>query len=167
MRLFRPKLITEMEREQRLCRKESVREDEIVHHLIEKYHPSWIELRYVRYPLEHFLPDPKHEGVFMAEKLLRAYVRVWNKAHRLDQEIAAKKIPWQTLENKIRKVWLLELAAGDVAKEAIKRVESTITGNMEKRKRLADKVRNSSKVRSRAKRTEVQIEKRIRGGAKP
>ncbi len=153
-----------MEKDQAELRRVGIAEDEILHHLVDKYHPSNIELRRTRHPLGEFLTHPENERLLLSEVWYREEKRLFNRTQRLNQEIATVKTPWKTVDGKKnRVVWILHLVAGKLTNDALARVRHIIEGNEEKEKRLLDKRRRERHFREVARRLEQSIERRRRG----
>ena len=166
----RSDVMTKMERDQNESRFGELREDEILQGLIDKYHPSWRELRRIRNPLGSFTSVPGNEKLLISDKTTRKEVVQFNRDQNLGQEIGAVREDWNTI-NGTRKVWVyvLLIIPQDV-KGADNRAGRQETGIKAKRKRLASILRNPNVYRKRAdavrKEFEIAIKKgRRRGGA--
>lgn len=151
-----------METDQRELRACGTPEDEIVHHLVERYNPTNREMRRVRHPLGEFLNNPENERMLLSEVFWREEKRQFNRTQRLNQEIAAVRIPTPTVYGKTRIVLRLHLVAGKKTDDALARLRAIKKGNEEKEKRLLDKRRRERHFRQSAKRLEELIEKRRR-----
>ena len=100
MKRYNPKLIKEMEKDQDELRRVSIPEDEIFTHLVERYHPTDIELRRVRHPLAEFIKNPENERMLLSEIFYRTEKRLINKTQRLNQEVAAVPTLTPTIDGK-------------------------------------------------------------------
>lgn len=170
MRRFDTRLIREMDKDQRELRTVGIPEDEILHHLVEHYHPTNIEVRRVRFPLAEFMANPENERMLLSEIYWREEKRQFNRTQRLNQEIAVVKTPWETIDGKIGIVYLLYLVAGKQTEDALARLKKVQAGNQEKENRLLDKRANERRFRNVARNLERSIEKRRnnrKGGGSP
>lgn len=160
MKRYNPKLIKEMEKDQDELRRVSIPEDEIFTHLVERYHPTDIELRRVRHPLAEFIKNPENERMLLSEIFYRTEKRLINKTQRLNQEVAAVPTLTPTIDGKEGIIQELHLIAGENTKAALSRAEKEINGWEEKKKRILDKRKRAKHFRDIARRTEQSIERR-------
>jgi phosphopantetheine adenylyltransferase len=152
-----------MEYDQGAAREERVPEDEILQYLVDKYHPSWRELRRIRNPMGTFTYVDKNERVLVSDKSTRKEVNRYNKLQRLVQEIGARIEEWPGID-RMRKVWVYILLLGEDAKAARVRNERIIKGAKDKDIRLIDAVRNTAKRRRSADSVRKSVEAAIRRG---
>lgn len=161
----RPDIMTQMERDQRDAELGGSPADETLQYLIDKYRPSWRELRRIRNPLGSFTSVPGNERILISDKTTRREINLYNRTQRLVQEIGAMKEDWNSVDGKIRKVWVyILLIAADQVRAADKRAENMEIGIGEKRKRLQDKLRSPRTYRRRADAVRANVEAAIRKG---
>jgi hypothetical protein len=160
MRLFRKNLIQEMRKDQAELRQAEIPEDEILHHLVERYHPTNVELRATRHPLAEFIRSPENEKMLLSEILYREEKRQFNRSQRLNQIIAVVRTPWETVHGEKRIVYLLHLVAGDKTEGPLRRVQKVIDALENKKKSLIDKAGHEKQYRETARKTERSIERR-------
>jgi hypothetical protein len=155
-----------MEKDQNKCRQAEIPEDEILHYLVEKYHPSNIELRRVRHPLSEFIESAENEKMLLSEIQWREEKRQFNRSQRLNQEIAAVTMPWPTVHGEEATVSLLYLVRGKETEDALARAKAITEGYKEKEERLIDRQIHGRHFKEMAKKLQVSVERRItRGGS--
>jgi hypothetical protein len=159
----RPGVMARMEQDQEAAREERIPEDEILQYLVDKYHPSWRELRRIRNPMGTFTYVDKNERVLVSDKSTRKEVNRYNKLQRLVQEIGARIEEWPALD-RVRKVWVYILLLGEDAKAARVRNERMIQGAQDKTGRLMDAIRNTAKRKKAANTVRIRVEAAIRKG---
>lgn len=171
-RCIRTDVMQNMERERDLCIQSELEDHDTLHHLIQKYTPTYPELRRILHPLGDFTDDPTSERGLLSDKYARTTINQFNRLQYTGQEIAAIKQDYMTVDKKIHKVWFLYLVTGDHAKQAAKRSELMIKGAEQKIDRLMKKARNQAKfdalIRQKEKEIEVKLKKRRgKGGSNP
>jgi phosphopantetheine adenylyltransferase len=159
----RPDVMGRMERDQGDAREGGVPEDEILQYLVDKYHPSWRELRRIRNPMGSFTYVDRDERVLISDKTTRKEVTIYNRLQRLVQEIGARREEWHALDT-VRKVWVYILLLGEDARAARVRNERIVEGTQRKSVRLIDAVRNAAKRRRSADAVRIRVEAAIRRG---
>lgn len=135
----RPDVMRQMENDQRDARNGGSPEDEILQYLVDRYQPSFRELRRIRNPMGNFMPV--NERMLVSDQTTRREINQYNRAQRLVQEIGAIKADWKVLD-RIRRVWVYVLLRGENAAAARARNQLMIEGAREKDKRLAERERN-------------------------
>jgi hypothetical protein len=159
----RPDVMTRMQRDQEDARSERVPEDEILQYLVDKYHPSWRELRRIRNPMGSFTYIDRNERVLLSDKTTRKELNIYNRLQRLVQEIGARREDWHALD-KVRRVWVYILLLGEDARAARVRNDRIAEGVQAKGVRLMDAVRNTAKRRRAADSVRKSVEAAIRRG---
>jgi hypothetical protein len=159
----RPDVMGRMEQDQEAARESGVAEDEILQYLVDKYHPSWRELRRIRNPMGSFTYVDRDERVLISDKTTRKEVNIYNRLQRLVQEIGARREEWPGIDT-ARKVWVYILLLGEDAKAARVRNEHIVEGVQKKSARLIDAVRRSAQRRRAADSVRKSVEAAIRRG---
>jgi phosphopantetheine adenylyltransferase len=159
----RPGVMGRMEQDQEAARQGGVPEDEILQYLVDKYHPSWRELRRIRNPMGSFTYVDKNERLLVSDKTTRKEVNIYNRFQRLVQEIGARIEEWPGID-RARKVWVYILLLGEDAKAARVRNERIAQGVQRKDIRLIDAVRNTAKRKKAADALRKSVEIAIRRG---
>lgn len=157
----RPDVMGKMEDDQRDAINGGSPDDEILQYLVDRYHPSFRELRRIRNPMGSF--TPVNERVLVSDKTTRREINQYNRSQRLIQEIGAIKEDWKVLDG-IRRVWVYVLLRGADAAAAQARNTQMIEGAQEKDKRLSERARNPRKYAREADRVRARVLLAIRKG---
>ena len=147
MKVYRPALIRDMQKANRELLDEQSDWDEILFYLIDKFRPSFKELRDALHSLQRFIRVGRQqsEAGLLAEQMLRGEIRTFNYERKFDQLIGTEKQDWQIMHPKtgkpvMRKAFLLGLAIGDIAQESDDRHAYQIKRLTFKRKNLKDRI---------------------------